>query len=146
MPEIKNTKLDAWRKKNPIGSFKTNEEKKDEKDKCRRREQRKEQQQRKDEVIAGKFVGKEYAKSSPNQVPWKKILGESIFDRIHKLKNKGHSILAVIDILERNISIQKFIKENPDEKNKVLTRIEYNVKNRYHENIRAKKIEVSYGN
>jgi hypothetical protein len=85
-------------------------------------------------------VNKKIEISKIKRMPWKKILGESLTARIHRLRNKGHNSDETYSILIRNPLIQKFCDENPNEVKKVLENLKISICARYGESKTAAKI------
>lgn len=75
---------------------------------------------------------------------WKKMLGESLTSRIHRLRNKGHTSKEVIYIIQNTIQIKDFVENNPQERFKVMENITISVCARFGENNTAQRIKEQY--
>ena len=79
--------------------------------------------------------------SKIKRYPWKKMLGESLTARIHRLRNKGHNSDETYSILIRNPNIIKYINKNPLEAEKLLENLKISVCARFGESKTANKIK-----
>lgn len=78
--------------------------------------------------------------STIKRMPWKKILGESLTARIHKLRNKGHNSDETYSILVRNPSVGTYCRNNPLEAQRLLENLKISVCARFGESKTARKI------
>ena len=85
-------------------------------------------------------VNKKVESSKIIRIGWKKILGESLTIRIHRLRNKGHNSDEVFSILVRNPSILKYCRVNPLHASRVLENLRTSVCARFGESKTAAKI------
>jgi len=85
-------------------------------------------------------VNSQIKKSTIKRMPWKKILGESLTARIHRIRNKGHNSDETYSILVRNPSMQSYCKANPLEVPKLLENLKISICARYGESSTASKI------
>lgn len=85
-------------------------------------------------------VNKKIESSRIRRMPWKKILGESLTARIHKIKNKGHNSDETYSILVRNPAIGTYCRNNPLEAQRLLENLKISVCARFGESKTAKKI------
>ena len=86
-------------------------------------------------------VNKKIEISKIRRFPWKKILGESLTSRIHRLRNKGHNSDEVYSILIRNPSVKNFCEKNPLEVQKLLENLKISICARFGESKTASKIQ-----
>jgi len=85
-------------------------------------------------------VNKKISESKIVRIPWKKILGESLTARVHRLRNKGHNSDEVYSILTRNPSIMVYCKNNPLRATRLLENLKISVCARFGESKTASKI------
>ena len=85
-------------------------------------------------------VNKKIDSSRIIRIGWKKILGESLTARIHRLKNKGHNSDEVYSILIRNPSVLKYCRINPLNATRVMENLKISVCARFGESKTAAKI------
>ena len=87
-------------------------------------------------------INKKVEISKIKRLPWKKILGESLTARIHKLRNKGHNSDEVYSILIRNPAVQEYCDQNPNEVQTLLENLKISVCARFGESRTAAKIKI----
>lgn len=85
-------------------------------------------------------VEKQIKRSKQKRYSWKKIIGESITQRILKLRKKGLTIEETIDTISRLPGVKEFIKMFPGEDENMAKNIKINVHARYGENKTSEKI------
>lgn len=91
------------------------------------------------------IVNEQIERSKIIRYPWRKILGESLTIRIHKLKNKGHNSTEVKEILLRDRRIKEFILINSHYEGKIRENIIISVSARFGESKTAEKLKGDYG-
>ena len=89
-------------------------------------------------------INKKVEISKIKRFPWKKILGETLTARIHKLRNKGHNSDETYSILVRNHSIKNYCNNNPLEAQRLLENLKISVCARYGESKTAAKINEGF--
>jgi hypothetical protein len=91
------------------------------------------------------LINEQIERSKITRYPWKKILGESLTSRIHRLKNKGHNSTEVKDILLKDQNINTFIRLNSPKEQKIRENLIISVSARFGESRTAEKIKKNYG-
>lgn len=87
-------------------------------------------------------INKKVEISKIKRFPWKKMFGETLTARIHRLKNKGHNSDEVYSILIRNPNVIKYINSNPLSAEKLLDNLKISVCARFGESKTASKIKM----
>ncbi len=87
-------------------------------------------------------INKKIVISKIKRMPWKKILGESLTARIHRLRNKRHNSDETYSILIRNPAIETYCKKNPLEVPKLLENLKISICARFGESKTAENIWV----
>ena len=88
-----------------------------------------------------KDISKQIKKSKIFRVPYKKILGESLTARIHKLRLKGYTSKETINIIKRHPAFISYLNEYPKIQDKVLENLKISVSARYGESKTAERIK-----
>ena len=78
-------------------------------------------------------IEKKIEQSKIKRYPYKKLLGESLTARIHRLRAKGHNSYETYSILIRNPKIQEFLARFPLEANKMMENLKVSVCARFAE-------------
>jgi len=90
-------------------------------------------------------VNKKIDSSRIIRIGWKKILGESLTARIHRLRNKGHNSDEVYSILIRNPRMMAECRANPLRVPKMLENLKISICARFGESKTAAKIREELG-
>lgn len=85
-------------------------------------------------------IQKKIEQSTIYRVPWKRILGETLTSRIHKLKNKGNSWQETYDIISLDKNLILFLAQHGKLQRKVLQNLYISVCARYGESKTAERI------
>ena len=86
-------------------------------------------------------IDEQIEKSKIKRFQWKSMLGMSLTEYIHRLKNKGHTTKETIKIINSHPNILKEMDTFPDDANKMLKNIEISVAARYGESKTAEELK-----